>query len=47
MPDMAGRHGGKVINMLGSSGLNSRPPLRDFEDRHNTIREIYVIEKMA
>jgi len=47
MPDMAGRHGGRVINVLGNSGLNSRPPLRDFEERHNTIREINVIEKMA
>ncbi|MBM3304120.1 MAG: hypothetical protein FJY76_03405 [Candidatus Aenigmarchaeota archaeon] len=45
--EMAGRHGGRVVNVLGNSGINARPPLRDFEERHNTIREIHVIEKVA
>jgi tRNA G10 N-methylase Trm11 len=47
MAEMAGRHGGKVINPLANSGFSHKLPLMDYEDRHNTLREISVIEKTA
>ena len=45
MAEMAGRCGGRVINSLAGSAFSGAKPLRDFEDRHNTLREISVIEK--
>ncbi len=46
MKEMAGRCGGRVINPLANSGVTHALPLRDFEERHNTLREINVIEKV-
>jgi tRNA G10 N-methylase Trm11 len=45
--EFAGRNGGKAIDPLSGSNLQRGVPIRDFEDRHNTIREIYVIEKIS
>jgi len=42
---MAGRLGGKPIDPLAGSGIPHEKPLRDFEERHNTIREINVVER--
>ncbi len=44
--EMAGRHGGRVVNPLGNSGITHKLPMHDFEERHNTIREINVVEKV-
>lgn len=47
MKDMAGRAGGRVVNPLANPGFTHEMPLRDFEERHNTLREISVIEKVS
>jgi tRNA G10 N-methylase Trm11 len=42
---MSGRLGGKPIDPLAGAGIPHQKPMRDFEERHNTIREINVIER--
>lgn len=46
MEEICGRNNSVIIDVLKKYGIPHKFPFLDFEDRHKTIREINVVEKM-